>query len=52
MLKLLFQDLMTQYRTRGSLPHGGADAADAGLLSKSELQDQLLKLTGDNVSLK
>jgi len=48
----LAQDLMTQYRTRGSLPHGGADAADAGLLSKSELQDQLLKLTGDNTQLR
>jgi len=47
----LAQDLMTQYRTRGSI--GVSDFQDnPGIMSKSELQDQLMKLTGDNTQLR
>lgn len=47
----LAQDLMTQYRTRGSMGLGGIQD-DPGIMSKSELQDQLMKLTGDNTQLR
>lgn len=53
----LAQDLVTQYRARvdASLQHGGLDLGGkggAGMLSRSELQDQLLKITTDNTQLR
>lgn len=47
----LAQDLMTQYRTRGGTSFN-AEAENAALMSKHELQDQLMKLTGDNTQLR
>nr|XP_039262238.1 coiled-coil domain-containing protein 78-like [Styela clava] len=55
----LAQNLITQYRTRidASLQHGGFDLGGAsggggGILSRTELQDQLLKITTDNTQLR
>ncbi|XP_076813157.1 uncharacterized protein LOC143459772 [Clavelina lepadiformis] len=51
----LAQDLVTQYRTRldTTLQLGGVDAgAGAGLMSRPELQDQLMKVTSDNTQLR
>nr|XP_018668567.1 coiled-coil domain-containing protein 78-like [Ciona intestinalis] len=52
----LAQNLVTQYRTRvtNSLELGGMDAgaAGAGLMTRPDLQDQLLKITSDNTQLR
>jgi len=50
----LAQDLMTQYRTRGSSSanYGASEGSGGGAMSRTELQDQLLKLTADNTQLR
>nr|CAB3228707.1 coiled-coil domain-containing protein 78-like [Phallusia mammillata] len=52
----LAQNLVTQFRTRtnNSLQLGGVGeaSAGAGLMSRPDLQDQLLKITSDNTQLR